>query len=44
MRGDTERVVRFIEDVMDELGESMDHLFLSYKDAKYAAVNELEQL
>ena len=44
LRGDTERVVRFIEDGMAELGESMKHLFLSDEDATYAAVNELEPL
>ena len=44
LRGDTELVVRVVEDGMDELGKSMDHLFLSDKDATYAAVNELEPL
>ena len=44
LRGDTERVVTVIADGMDELGESMDHLFLSDEDATYAAVNELEPL
>ena len=29
---------------MDELGESMDHLFLSDEDATYAAINELKPL
>ena len=37
--GDTERVFRFIEDVMDDLEESTDHLFLSDEYATYAAVN-----
>ena len=44
LRGDTERVVRVIEYGMDEMGGSMDHLFLSDEDATYAAVNELEPL
>ena len=42
--GDTERVFRFIEDVMDDLEESTDHLFLSDEYATYAAVNELDPL
>ena len=44
LREYTERVVRVIEDGMDDLGESMDHLFLSDEDATYAAVNEIEPL
>ena len=44
MRGDTESVFRVVEDGMDELGESMDHLFLSDEDATYAAVNEIDPL
>ena len=42
--GYTESVVRVIEYGMDELGESMDHLFLSDEYATYAALNELEPL
>ena len=44
LRVDTERVVRFIEDGMEELRDSMDHLFLSDEDSTYAAVNKLEPL
>ena len=39
LHGDTERVVRVIEDGMDDLGKSMGHLFLSDEDSTYAAVN-----
>ena len=44
LRWDTERVVKVIEDGIDEMGESMDYLILSEEDAEYAAVTELEPL
>ena len=37
-------MIRVIEDGIDELGESMDHLSLSDEDATYADINELETL
>ena len=39
LHGDTERLFRVLEDVMDDLGESTDHLFLIDEYATYAAVN-----